>query len=69
LGLKATPRTHVVWKFQRKKIKAPFVMNCPKSLCCQKTHFGPLGVNWRQGSCHNPHKAKAFTLEGPSVQI
>jgi len=19
-------------------------VSCPKSLCCQKTHFGPLGV-------------------------
>jgi len=44
LGLKATPWENVVWKFQRKKIKTPFVGTCPKLLCCQKTQFSPLGV-------------------------
>jgi hypothetical protein len=44
LALEATPRADVVWKFQRKKIKIPFVVSCPKSLCCQKMPFGPLGV-------------------------
>jgi len=34
-----------VRKFQRKILKTPFVVYCQKSLCCQKTHFGPLGVN------------------------
>jgi len=32
-------------EISNKKIKTPFVMSCPKSLCCQKMHFGPLGVN------------------------
>jgi len=45
LGLKANPWANVMCKFQtKKKRKIPFVVSCPKSLCCQKTKFGPLGV-------------------------
>jgi len=44
LGLKEKPTPLVVWKFQIKKIKTPFVMSCPKFLCCQKMQLGPLGV-------------------------
>jgi len=46
MGLKATPWIHVVGNFQRKKVKTPFAVSCPKSLCCQKTQFGPLGVKY-----------------------
>jgi len=35
---------HVVWKFQRKNIKIPFVVSCPKPLCCQNKVFEPVGV-------------------------
>jgi len=43
LGVKDIPHPHLVWKLQRKRIKNPFVVSCPKFLHCQKTQFGPLG--------------------------
>jgi len=33
LGLKKKPCPRIVWKFQKIKVKIPFVVSCPKLLC------------------------------------
>jgi len=31
--------------FKEKKLKTPFVVSCPKLLCCHETQLGLLGVD------------------------
>jgi len=40
---KDIPHPLVVLKFQRKRVKTPFIVSYPKILCCQKTQLGLLG--------------------------
>jgi len=50
VGLESYSMETCCMKISKKKKETPFVVSCPKSLCCQKMHFGPLGVNMLQGS-------------------
>jgi len=43
-------------KFKENKIKIPFVVNCPKYLCCQKMVFGIFGLNRRKKNLLNLQK-------------
>jgi len=42
--MKDIPHPHLVLKFQPKICKSPMTRTCPKFICFQKMHVGPLGV-------------------------
>jgi len=42
--MKDIPCPHLLLKFQPKIYKSLVTCTCPKFLCCQKMHAGPLGV-------------------------